>query len=154
MSPDPLDGFQRTQTPSFLFASSSTTSLLAKSPFSTPSSTEASPHEIKDYVDQVIALREYYEPDRSKSPSQELDLLVELLQARQLKDPFARSFWCLIIQGRYVDFEKLFTSLSGTVNHHDDLQTFAGIYLLIKKDTYSARRTLQSESDWSRTELG
>ncbi|KAF8994543.1 hypothetical protein BDZ89DRAFT_1150018 [Hymenopellis radicata] len=251
MSPDPLDGFQRTQTPSSSchssleelvndFSAGKITSLHTF--LAAARATGASPHEIKNYVDQVIALREYYEPDRSKSPSQErvqslneqeaclrtalnetawaqleakirdveppcpvgnaqdhgvsllecllrsdpsasiststglspailaaaphlahlsspssldqhvqqtielcrtlavekdVDFLVELLQAYQIKDFFAQSFWHLIIQDRYVDFEKLFASLSGTVNHHDDSQTFAGSYLLVKKDTNS-----------------
>ena len=67
-----------------------------------------------------------------------------------LSDPIPRSIWKLIAQDHFVDFEKLFASMERGYDHNDEPREFAGGFSLIKKDASSAKRALQSESDWIR----
>ena len=80
----------------------------------------------------------------------DVDGIVDLLQSQHILDPFARSLWRLIVQDRFVDFEKLYASIVGSSDVYDDGKEFAGGYLLVKKEGFAARRPLSNEADWTR----
>jgi hypothetical protein len=94
------------------------------------------------HIDKTCDLRSRFAAEK--------DTLVELVQRQHFVDPVPRSLWRLIVQDRYVDFEKLFSALVSGYDHYDDPTDFHGGYVLIKKDQATARKPVESEADWLR----
>lgn len=80
----------------------------------------------------------------------DVDAIVDALQAHTVREPFTHSIWCLIVQDRYVEFEKLLASLGSASQQQDEAKDFVPGFAIIRKDQLTARRPLRSESDWTR----
>lgn len=97
------------------------------------------------HMQKTATLRKLFRVDK------DADAVVDLLRAHMHPDSFAHSLWRLIVQDQYMDFEKLFASFGSSPNHHnDEPKDFGGGFALVRKDQLSARKTLRSESDWTR----
>ena len=79
-----------------------------------------------------------------------MDAIINLMQRQPLSDPLPRSIWKEIILDKYVDFEKLFASMDRGYDHDDDPKDFGGGYSIVKKDHYRAKKSVQTESEWTR----
>ena len=78
-----------------------------------------------------------------------INSLINLMQVQPLTDPIPHSIWRSIIQDHFVNFEKLFASMDQGYDHNDEPRDFGRGYALVKKEQASAKRSLQSESDWA-----
>ncbi|KAG5336894.1 hypothetical protein C0989_011640, partial [Termitomyces sp. Mn162] len=78
-----------------------------------------------------------------------IDLLIILGQSQQLKDPISRAMWNLVVLDQFVDFDKLYATLSRSYDHYDEPKDFAAGFSLVKKDVATAKRPVKSESDWT-----
>ncbi|KAG6815103.1 hypothetical protein H0H87_005110, partial [Tephrocybe sp. NHM501043] len=71
-------------------------------------------------------------------------------QLERLVDPISRSVWKKIILDRYVDFEHLYATFEKGYDHNDETKDFNEEFAIVKKDSFTKKRSVTSESDWLR----
>jgi hypothetical protein len=125
-------------------------------PVSAPSATfpasvlEAAPH-LKElstrsfddpHLGSTWRLRQAYE--------KEIEAVISGMRAQDLTQPIPHTIWKLIIEDRYVSFDKLYATFDPGYDHNDDPKDFGGGYALVKKDQAHAKRPVRTESEWLR----
>ena len=78
----------------------------------------------------------------------DIEGVIDGMRGQNISQPFPHSIWWLIIEGRYVDFMKLYASLDPGYNPNNEPKDFGSRYALIKKDHIIAKHPIHTESDW------
>ena len=73
---------------------------------------------------------------------------ISYLQLAPMDDPLLHAIWQDILADKFINFEKLFTTINSGFDHDDDVKDFAGSYVLLKKDQANAWKPVESELDW------
>ncbi|KAG6863889.1 hypothetical protein C0991_002306 [Blastosporella zonata] len=87
---------------------------------------------------------------RAFSSDRALEALLNFAKAQSVKDPVSQGIWKLIILDQFVNFTKLYATFNPSYDHNDNPRDFGHDFVLIKKDQINQRRTIASQSDWSR----
>ncbi|KAG6815113.1 hypothetical protein H0H87_004937, partial [Tephrocybe sp. NHM501043] len=79
-----------------------------------------------------------------------INLLIDRAQLERLIDPISQSVWKKIILDRYVDFEHLYVTFEKGYDHNDETKDFNEEFAIVKKDLFTKKKSVTSESDWLR----
>jgi len=125
--------------------SSSGSSIPASVLAAAPHLTSLSEHALNDsHLQTTWKLQQAYASEKAINP------LIDLMQLQPLIDPILRTIWHNIIQDQFVNLEKLYVSMDQGYSHQDEAKDFAGGYVLVRKDQYSAKKPVKHEAEWIR----
>jgi hypothetical protein len=100
--------------------------------------------EVDPYLKETYRLRRIFETDKGR------DEVVELLQRQKMQEPLPKSIWRDIVQDKVVSFDKINGTFDKGFDFAEAPKDVGGGYSLIKNENMLTKKSLRSESEWTR----